>query len=440
VSRDEDEPSEGGPAGSPPADQAIPSGRFGRLARLGLGSLGAGARLLVRRDADGAAAAAAEMLGTLRGLAAKAGQIASYVDGLVPEEHRALVDKTFGALRAAAPTSSWEQVRVRVEEELGGPVEQLFAELEPRAFASASIGQVHRGRLLDGTAVAVKVQHPGIDRAVLADLDNAGVIESLVGALGARKVGSQQAIAEVRQRFLEELDYGLEADRQEFFTQLFAGDPTIRIPKVYRERSARRVLTTALHHGAALDGATTAPEALRQGYAETMWRFVFCGNLVGGMFNADPHPGNYLFRPDGEITFLDFGCVQPLTPTHLHHARRLHRIAIDRDEGKFRDEARSLLGTRPGRYQDWAMQFSRDCFEPLFGSPFHLTRAYTSKLAESMQVMKKELMFRKDTNFSPLPAGMLFMNRLQFGFYSVLARLDVRVDYARIEEGLLARC
>jgi predicted unusual protein kinase regulating ubiquinone biosynthesis (AarF/ABC1/UbiB family) len=331
-------------------------------------------------------------------------------------------------------------VRARVESELGAPIAELYAEFEPKAFASASIGQVHRARLHSGEAVAVKVQHPGIDRAVLADLDNAGMFESLLGSLGGRKMGSKQAIAEVRTRFLEELDYALEADRQEAFARLFAGQSSIFIPKIFRERSTKRVLTSALHHGVDLDAAALASPEARHAFASTLWRFVFTGNLVGGMFNADPHPGNYLFRTEGAdagITFLDFGCVQPLTPAHLEHARRLHRFAIERDEAGFRAAAQRLLGTTPGRYEDWALAFSRACFEPLFASPFRLTRAYSSGLVEKMAEMRRDVLKHKDANFTPLPPGMLFMNRLQFGFYSVLARLDVEVDYAAIERELL---
>ncbi len=197
------------------------------------------------------------------------------------------------------------------------------------------------------------------------------------------------------------------------------------------------MLTSALHHGLDLDAAAAAPAERRAGYAATLWRFVFTGNLVGGMFNADPHPGNYLFREDGEVTFLDFGCVQVLADVGL--ARHLHRAAVDRDEDGFRRTARELLGTRRGRYEDWALQFSRDCFEPLFASPFRFTRDYTLALSASMARMKRDVMFKKDSNFTPLPAGMLFMNRLQFGFYSVLARLDVTVDYAELERAILAR-
>src|SRR4030095_12108655 len=105
----------------------------------------------------------------------------------------------------------------------------------------------------------------------------------------------------------EELDFELEAERQEKFRELHAGDPDIAIPKVVRERSTRRVLTSEMAHGRTLeDAARDAPER-RRGYAEVLWRFVFRGNLVGSMFNADPHPGNYLFGAGRRIVFLDFG-------------------------------------------------------------------------------------------------------------------------------------
>jgi predicted unusual protein kinase regulating ubiquinone biosynthesis (AarF/ABC1/UbiB family) len=284
--------------------------------------------------------------------------------------------------------------------------------------------------------VAVKVQHPGIASAVESDLENAGVMEGLVTTLGPKGMNAKAAYEEVAARFREELDYELEAERQRLFAELHAGDPKIRIPAVIAARSSRRVLTSELAEGLSFDDAKSAPPEARGPWAETLWRFVFKGNLVGGMFNADPHPGNYLFGPDGTITFLDFGCVQPISDDRLPTARAMHLAALARDEVTFAEQAAKLLGTRGGAYGTQAVAYSRHCFEPMFGSPFHITREYTTSLVARLRDLKR-LFWAKDNSFVMLPPAMLFLNRLQFGFYSVLARLDVRVDYAAVERRFL---
>jgi predicted unusual protein kinase regulating ubiquinone biosynthesis (AarF/ABC1/UbiB family) len=387
---------------------------------------------LLTKSGNGAAEYAAEVLGTLRGLAAKVGQTLSYVDGIVPEAQRETYERALGKLRDAAPRSAPEAVRGVLEEELGAPVERLFQSFDERPFASASIGQVHRALLFDGRAVAVKVQHPGIASAVESDLENAGVLEPLVATFGPKGMNAKAAYDEVAARFREELDYELEAERQLQFSALHAGDARIRIPAVVRERSTRRVLTTELVEGGTFEFATAASESERRAWAETLWRFVFKGNLVGGMFNADPHPGNYLFGPDGRVTFFDFGCVQPISAERLPTARAMHLAALARDERAFAEQAAILLGTRGGEYGARAVAYSRRCFEPMFGSPFHITREYTTSLVSELRELKR-VFWAKDDSFVMLPPAMLFLNRLQFGFYSVLARLDVRVDYANVE-------
>ena len=147
----------------------LPTGRIARFAKLA--SLGAqtGVQLLTSRDATAAAAKAAEVLGTLRGLAAKVGQMASYVEGAVPDAYRGAYEQALKSLHNGTNTSDPGAIRRVIESELGAPVEQLFSEWEETPFASASIGQVHRARLSDGRHVAVKVQHPGIEQAVEND-------------------------------------------------------------------------------------------------------------------------------------------------------------------------------------------------------------------------------------------------------------------------------
>ena len=119
-------------------------------------------------------------------------------------------------------------------------------------------------------------------------------------------------------------------------------------------------------------------------------------------------------------------------------ARAMHKAAIVRDEAAFAAAAERLLGTRGGEYGTRAVAYSRHCFEPMFGSPFHITRAYTAGLVHQISDLKR-FFWAKDGSFVMLPPAMLFLNRLQFGFYSVLARLDVTVDYAGVERDFLSR-
>jgi len=410
----------------------LPTGRLGRFARLAALGAKTSVSLLASRDGRAAAAQAADVLGHLRGLAAKVGQMASYVDGMVPPAQRAAYEAALSQLRAASPTSSPEAIRASVETELGAPIDRLFAEWEAEPFASASIGQVHRARLFDGREVAVKVQHPGIDRAVESDLQNASVLEGLVGRLLPRGVRTQHVFDDIRARFREELDYRLEAAQQRAFAALHAGDAHIRVPEVIAERSARRVLCSEFVRGASFEAACERSEDERRTFAETLWRFVFKGTLVGGRFNADPHPGNFVFHDGGQITFLDFGCVQMLDEARRTNARALHAAAIDRSEPRFRQAVVALLESRGGSYEDKAVAYVKRCFAPLFSSPFTFTSDYVSGLVEGMRELKFE-MFAKDKSFVMPPQGMAFMNRLQFGFYSVLARLQVQVDYAAVE-------
>ena len=418
-------------------EREVPSGRWGRLTRLAGAGARASAGMLLRGSGEQAAKKAAEVLGTLRGVATKAGQMAAYVDGLVPEEQRETYELWMKGLMAAAPKSSSAAIRLEVEAQLQASIDELFADWQDDALASASIGQVHRARLHDGREVAVKVQHPGIAEAMESDLKNVGLLEHFAALAGSRKFDSQQVLREFRERMREELDYALEAERQEAFRAIHADDLTIRIPEVVRSHCAPRVLTTELVRAQNFDAACAASEDERRRWAETMWRFVFKGTLVGGMFNADPHPGNYLFDADGKVWFLDFGCVQAQDMSRRDLALAVHRAAILRDEASFRASVTELLGTRGGDYERWALDYVRRCFEPLFASPFRITRPYAATMVEGIRNIAKAAPRLKKDEVVPLPEGMFFMNRLQCGFYSVLARLDVEVDYAAVERDFL---
>ena len=423
-------------------ERNVPRGRLGRFARMAALGVRTGAGLLLEKEGTSSARVAADVLGHLRGLAAKVGQMASYVDGVVPPEHRDAYEASMRALRASAPRSSSTAIRALVAQELGAPIDRLFVRFEDEPFASASIGQVHRATWHDEASGAdlegaVKVQHPGIADAVESDLSNAGVLEAMAGVVGSRRFETKKMLEVVRARFREELDYAREAESLLFFTRLHDGDPTVRVPRLVRERCAARVLTTELAIGATFEEAVSAPEAERRAWAETMWRFVFKGNLVGGRFNADPHPGNYVFQPDGRVVFLDYGCIQDIAEPKRAKACAMHRAAMAGDEAAFYRGVSALVDAVPGRMEDMARAYTRKCFEPLFNRPYRITRTYAASLVDDMKSMALAARKVPPAEFFTMPAEMLFINRLQFGFYSVLARLDVDVDYGAVEAEFL---
>jgi predicted unusual protein kinase regulating ubiquinone biosynthesis (AarF/ABC1/UbiB family) len=410
-----------------------------------MGTLGARAGLL--RTAGRLAGAggearlarkAAEALGTMRGLALKLGQMASYVDGLVPEEHREVYERAMRSLRDAAPTMSAHDVRLVIREDLGRPPEELFAEWSPEPFASASIGQVHRAVTKAGEAVAVKVQYPEVARAVASDLSNAALFGALLGPFG-RRFGLDEQMDEARARFLEELDYLHEAEAQRAARADFAGDPRIHVPRVVSELSSRRVLTSELAPGLSFDEARGCCQGRRRAWAETLWRFVF-GSLLGkGHFNADPHPGNYLFAEDGQVWFLDFGCTRTLSAKRVELVRACHRAVLAQDERAFFAASHALLEVpATGELGRLVRRYMKLCFEPIWEpGPYRITHAYARRLIDDLRTQAWALARMPRNQASPLPSELLFLNRLQIGFYSVLARLEVDVDYREVHRELL---
>lgn len=396
----------------------------------------AGASWAASRGAEAAAKQSAEVLGNLRGLAAKVGQTASYVDGLIPPEQREVYEKALSKLQKATPSSPIESVRQTILEDFACPVHEAFASFDDVPIASASIGQVHRAVLRDGTPVAVKVQHAGIEAAVESDLKNVSMLEGVINLAGPRGLKAGAIFEEVLLRFRQELDYENEARNQNFFRKLHADDPKIRIPEVHQERTSRRVMTTTWVDGISLAEASQKPEEIRRSYAQAMWRFVFRGNLVGGAFNADPHPGNYLFHEDGSVTFLDFGCVQPITEAIRRPAVKAHQAAVAGDLAEFDAAVSTMLGTHGGEFGQATRKYTTECFRPLLSERFRITPEYAAELFQSVRTMKKS-MLAKDDSFVAPPPQLALMNRLQFGFYSVIAQLDVEVDYRAVEAEFL---
>jgi ribosomal protein L7/L12 len=248
-------------------------------------------------------------LGKLKGVAMKMGQHLSYVDSSIPDEVRAAL----AALQTHSQPMAASHVAKIIRGELGAKASALLDTMEPVPIASASIGQVHRATLPDGTRVAVKVQHPGVLESIESDF---GPV-SIAGRLAALVYPTAQLddyVREARARVRDECDYRGEARHQITLATKLADHPALVIPAVHPSYCSDRVLTTELVEGAHLDEflATDPSEDDRAKFGTALFEFYVGSLLRWNILSGDPHPGNYLRRADGRIVVLDHGCTRTL--------------------------------------------------------------------------------------------------------------------------------
>lgn len=399
--------------------------------------------------------AAEEMLaqlGDLKGLGLKVGQMLSYIDGALPAEAEPVFRRVLGKLQRDAPSLPWPAAQTVLQETLGTPDEH-FASIEPEPFAAASIGQVHRGRLHDGTQVAIKIQYPGVADAVKADLANLDGVKSLARPLmslmggGSNVSFASDVLAEIRARMEEELDYEREAAMQHRFAQMFADVPQLHVPEVFMEHSGARVLTSAFMEGAALDEVLDAPQALRNRWATVLAKSTSDSIYVHRTFNADPHPGNYLFRADGSVVLLDFGCVKEIPASmgadmhgYMSAAIQAARTDDPADWKRFDRALAHALQLDDGDPQ--VADFYRDLLlfmlEPvLHDRDFEFTPEWVAQINDKTVEGKRAMIFGggklpRMPKLPPMPGDYTFINRLQWGFYSVLTRLGATINWHRL--------
>ena len=426
----------------------IATGRAGRnleLARLGsrVGRDAAAnrARWVVapaarRADLDAeltaqAARQVAASLGELKGVLMKAGQLMSFVDDGVPEAVRAALAQ----LQHDAPAMAPALAAAVVTAELGAPPERLFAEWCPRPFAAASIGQVHRARTQDGRAVAVKVQYPGIDTALRADLASVE-LPRLLAPLMFPQFDVDSLVAELRDRLAEELDYDYEAANQRAFATAYAGHPFIEVPGVVDELSSARVLTTELASGARFADLERWSQDERDLAAEAIFRFVFRSLYRLRMFNGDPHPGNYLFQSGGRVTFLDFGLVRYFEPSDVDRLFGPIRARLDgasaRDRRLADEEAGWLVPGAP-------LADEQACaYTDLFWAPF-VRDDHVRFSPEASSAFVREILFDRGRHgdafrWSLVPPRFLMLQRINLGLVAILGRLRAGANWRRIAE------
>jgi aarF domain-containing kinase len=426
----------------------IPAGAPRRLARIGAAGAGVLARTAlagVRKAGAGAAERQAidtetreanalqifDAMGRLKGAFLKVGQLLSQQSHSLPEAYV----RRLAELQRQAPPMHGTLARIQFRNELGRPPEEVFAAFEREPFAAASLGQVHAARLVSGEALAVKIQYPGIERSITSDF---AILRGLLrtARLGGHLPEIGAAVDEVERHLAQEVDYVREAGAMEEFARLLAGDGCLVVPRVFRDLSSRRVLTMERLSGQHLSEllAENPPQAERDRLASVLLDLFSRQTLVFGLLHADPHPGNFLFAPDGRIGLLDFGCVKRFAPGFLAVHRRLLSTPVEDEAALVECYAEIGLfdpaAERAGEQRDLLLALQRlDAGKYHQDQPFDFGEAgYLRALSSLLQDLLRAGLTH--------PEFVLY-TRTKLGLYNLFHQLAARVDCRRIVEPYL---
>lgn len=434
----------------PPAASRVPQSRLGRLARLGLaaGELAVGGALQgLRRLGRGneaepmfsvaTARRLVERLANLRGAAMKLGQLISLEsEGLLPPE----LAQALESLRSQAAPMPLAQLRRVLGRAYGTGWEQRFARFDETPIASASIGQVHRARTIDGRELALKVQYPGVARSITSDVDNVATLLRLAQLLPLG-VDVEEIAREAKRQLTQEADYLAEARFLEQYARLVADDPQIVLPKVHWDLTAARVMAMDYMDGVPLDslGAET-PQAVRDTLGSALQRLMFRELFEFRVMQTDPNFANYLYQPaTARLVLLDFGATQQFSRAYTESYRRITRAIVAGDRPAIEREARRIGYIAADASQDVvdaAMEVLELVCEPLRSGGVYDYGA--SDLPRRARELGVDLAFKRGLLRMP-PSHTMFLHRKLVGVYLLLARLGARVPTGQLLQPFLAR-
>ncbi len=375
-----------------------------------------------------------EALGQLKGVPMKIGQMLSLHEKLFPEE----VAQVLRMLQQKAPAAPFDDIVAMVRDELGRRFHHIES-IDENALAAASIGQVHRARLKDGRDIALKVQYPGIDDVIRADMKNLKGVLKLLFSMFTR-MDMEPVWQELNDRLMEELDYENEAASMKRMARYFRNDKRIIVPKVIDKVSSRHVLGMELVLGISPDSLSERvyPQELKNVWGMSIMRFILEGVFQFRFLHADPNIANFSFLENGGIIVYDFGCMKEV-PEHLSRGYvRLIHAALKKDYHLIPEILKSIgVHKADGTpiSQKMVSDFAEVFYE--FVEPGDLyTFGDDLKVYERLQALgfkhigeSMSLVFPKD---------IIFIDRTFGGHFGNLCRLNATADWRAILESYSA--
>ncbi|BBY43661.1 ABC transporter ATP-binding protein [Mycolicibacterium celeriflavum] len=412
---------------------SLPVGMAGRAA------LGFGKRLTGKSKdevnaelMDKAAQQLFTVLGDLKGGAMKVGQALSVVEAAIPERYGKPYREALTKLQREAPPLPAAKVHRVLDQQLGTKWRERFQSFDDKAIASASIGQVHKAVWSDGREVAVKIQYPGADEALRADLKT---MQRMVGVLKQLAPGAdvQGVVDELIERTEMELDYRLEADNQRAFAKAYEDDPKFVVPKVVA--SAPKVVIQEWIEGIPLS------QIIREGTQEqrdlmATRLFEFCDDAPRRleMVHGDAHPGNFMLLPDDKMGVIDFGAVAPMPGGWPVELGQILRYAVDKDYDKLLPTMEKAGFIQKGQQVSTREidEMLKQYVEPLEVPVFHYRRSWLQRMT-TLELDRAAGQIRTARQMD-IPPKLAIPMRVIASIVAISCQLDAHVDTRRIAD------
>ncbi|HVC62057.1 MAG TPA: AarF/ABC1/UbiB kinase family protein [Acetobacteraceae bacterium] len=416
---------------------------FGELRRMartsgavgGIAARVAGARVFgIKTDRAAHAEDLRAILGGLKGPLMKVAQFLSTVPDALPAEYA----EELAQLQSNAPAMGWSFVRRRMASELGPDWERKFASFSREAAAAASLGQVHRAVLPDGTEVACKLQYPDMASTVEADLRQLKLAMAIYHRMD-NAIQHEEIYKELTARLREELDYEREAAQMRLYGIMLADQPDVHVPVPVPGYCTKRLLTMTWLEGRPLMRRLEEdpPASERNRIAAALFRAWYVPFYRFGVIHGDPHLGNYQVRPDGSVNLLDFGAIRVFAPRFVRGVIDLYEAVRDGDDAKAHRayETWGFVGLSDEKMavlNDWA----RFLYEPLIEDRVRpIQESYDPQFGR--EVAERVHAGLQRTGGVKPPREFVLMDRSAIGLGGVFVRLKAELNWFRLFSGLV---
>ena len=396
----------------------------------------AGARVFgIKTDRAAHAEDLRSILGGLKGPLMKVAQFLSTVPDALPAEYAA----ELAQLQSNAPPMGWNFVRRRMASELGPDWQAKFASFSQEASAAASLGQVHRARLPDGTEVACKLQYPDMPSTVEADLRQLKLAMAVYHRMD-NAIQQDEIYKELRERLREELDYLREAAQMRLYGLMLKGQPGVHVPVPMPAFSTHRLLTMTWLDGRPLMQrlAEDPPQQERNQIAEALFRAWYVPFYRYGVIHGDPHLGNYQVRQDGSVNLLDFGAIRVFGARFVSGVIDLFEAVRDNDDDKAHHAYETWGFTDLSREKmDVLNMWARFLYEPLTQDRVRNIQE-TNDPMFGREVAERVHAGLKRTGGVMPPREFVLMDRSAIGLGGVFVRLKAELNWSRLFHELIA--